>query len=117
MSARTFITLLATVVLLAGLMGLFWMVRIPSPSDPDERLICGIGLVRSPSFEQRLANELAKPATDSTAVGALAGPGLYESACEEQTAQRRLWAWPATVLGGVVLLGALVVREREPASA
>lgn len=123
MSARTFVTLIAAVVLLAGLAGLSWMVRVPSPAGVDERLICGIGLVRSPSFDEQLQAAIREQArmgeSGSGDVPMAAALGRYEvfaQMCEERTAQRRLWAWPATVLGGVVLLGALVVRDREPTS-
>lgn len=109
---RTFTAVLAGAVLLAGLLGLFWMVRIPSPADTDERLICGIGLVRSPSFERNLEDALQQPLTGVSSIGALfGGPSTWAQECASRTATRRLWAWPAAVVGGVVLLGTAVARK------
>jgi hypothetical protein len=118
MSPRDFTAAIAGVVLLAGLWGLFWMVQVPSPAGMDERLICGIGLVHSPSFDEQLEAAIRAQPVDSLDIPVAAARGNYEAfrqLCEDRIATRRLWAWPATVVGGVVLLGTVVIR-RQPAS-
>lgn len=100
-SARWFVVGIATIVLGLGVGGL----RTPVTVDSRIPMSCTEALTRYNTFMQGGAEPADKVVPNH----------FWANACEDAIAERNAWAWPAVVVGGVVLLGALVIR-RGPAS-
>jgi hypothetical protein len=81
--ARWSIATVAALALFWGISG----VAAPVSVDAGKPLVC--------------AEVIAQPSPDPTSV----------SQCQEATSARKAWAWPAVLVGGVVLLGCGVIRR------
>lgn len=128
MTPRSFAAAIATVVLLAGLWALLWPVSVAGPER--DRLACGDGGLAASvpvTYPEVDGGTLAydMPLYDPSRPGVVTladdvsdhrGPVYFAApwtaACAEALAAR-WWAWPAVLAGGVVVLGAVVVR-RDP---
>lgn len=96
-SARWFILGIAAIVLGLGVGGL----RAPVYADAKITMPCPEVVARYDAFIQ----DGVEPADDVVPNDA------WAAVCRQAIADRKGWAWPATVIGGVVVLGAAVIRR------
>lgn len=97
-SARWFVFGLAAILFGVGISGL----RTPVVVESRSPMSCAEALTRYNAFMQRGI----KPADQ------VVPSHSWAIACEDAIAERDAWAWPAVMMGGGVMLGALVIRAR-----
>ncbi|MGH3930332.1 MAG: hypothetical protein ACRDTF_10190, partial [Pseudonocardiaceae bacterium] len=100
-SARWFIFGFAALLFVVGIVGL----RTPVVVDSRVPMSCAEALTRYNAFMQRGIEPADKVVPNHS----------WAYACENAIAERNAWAWPAVLVGGAVLLGALLIR-RGPGS-
>ncbi len=99
MPLRTYVAIVAAVVLGFGVLGLLMPVHtMQPPTFGRAEITCGTGFTMDEGVS---ADTL----------------GFYQE-CPTAIAVRRVWAFGAIAIGGLVLIGAAVVRQRvtQPAS-
>ncbi|OHU95135.1 aminopeptidase [Mycobacterium talmoniae] len=110
MSIRRYILLVGAAALFAGLIGLLVPVSV---TGSDEGTIgCGNAMVSDLS-DARSAND--QNLANVPVVNQLVPHTDYVAECQSSLAGRRAWSIPLTVVGGLTVLGAAVVRRRPAA--
>lgn len=102
-SARWFIAGIAAIILGLGIGGL----RTPVTVDSKIPMECSEVVARYHDFIQ---NGVEQP-------DRVVPNDAWNAACEGAISQRQGWAWTATVVGGVAVLGVVMIRRRRPVSA
>ncbi|MCA1704326.1 MAG: hypothetical protein LC808_14125 [Actinobacteria bacterium] len=104
MTPRQFITALALLLFLAGFVG---AVAPSSLDQGDGSVYCGNTLTGAHATEADIfdSDRNTDPLYGMTDLSGY--PAHYLGGCIESVAARRLWSWPAVVIGLVALAGAL----------
>lgn len=125
MSLRSFVGVIAALLLAAGLGGVVWPVNVDGPKGDWLRCADGGFAASVPVTDTTQAGVLSY-----NAMGELVGPAEYiadgrgevypaapwESNCAQALNLRKLWSAPALVVGGVTLVGVLLVRRKPEAA-
>lgn len=108
MTARRLAMLIGAIILIIGVIGLLVPVSV---SDDDGKSVgCGNALVSDTSAARDATNE---GVGGVPVLNELVPHTDFVALCNDAVSSRRSWTIPVTVVGAVVILGALLIRGRR----